>query len=160
MALVPWKRNQETAVARRPEEGFVPLRKAMDLLLQESFLAPSLFDRVFDGFGSFSASDGTNLWETNDSYIVQIALPGANPDSIDCTVDGTELRCRAESAVRAPEKATPIWQSYGGQTEYRVQLPSEVEPDKAQATYEHGILTITMPKAAHARAKSIKVVAK
>lgn len=39
-------------------------------------------------------------------------------------------------------------------------LPGEVEPDQAQATYEHGILTITLPKAAHARARSIEVEAK
>lgn len=160
MAVVPWRHNQETAVARRPEEGFVPLRQAIDRLFQESFLMPSIFDRFFESFGPSFASTGTNLWETNDSYIVQMAMPGVKPDSIDCTFEGNLLTCRAESAIQAPDNATAIWQSYGGKAQYQVTLPGEVDPDKAEARYEQGILTITMPKAAHARAKQIKVVTK
>jgi len=148
--------RSQTALMRRPEDAFVPLRQVMDRLFQESFLLPSLFD----GVGPSGIPTGTNLWETNDSYVLQMAMPGVKPDSISCTVEQNVLTCKAESAIKAPENGTPIWQSFGGQTEYRVQLPAEVESGKAQATYEYGILTITMPKAAHARAQTIKVVAK
>lgn len=145
-----------TALMRRPEEAFVPLRQVMDRLFQESFLLPS----IFSGTGLYTAPTGTNLWETNDRYIVQLAMPGMKPESISCTVEQNELTCKAESAVQGPEQANAIWQSFGGQTEYRIQLPTEVESEKAEATYEHGVLTITLPKAAHARAQTIKVVAK
>ncbi len=160
MAMVPWRRHSENAVTRRPDEGYLPLRQVMDRLFQESFLSPSLFDRFFDGAGSFGGATGTNLWETNDSYVAQMAMPGVKPDSIDCSIDGSTLVCRAESAVQAPENATSVWQSYQGQTEYHLQLPAEVEGDKAEAKYEQGTLTVKVPKVAKARAKSIKVAVK
>lgn len=146
-------KTSQTALALRPERTFMPLRQAMDRLFQESFLLPSFFD----GFSASMGETGTNLWETGDRYVVQLAMPGVNPKSINCSVEQNVLTCKAESAVQQPENANPIWQSFGGQTEYRIQLPSEVEADRAEATYEHGILTITLPKAAHARTHSIKV---
>jgi len=154
----------ETAMTRRPEEGLMPLRDVMNRLFQESFLMPSVFDRFFEefsqDFGSTWRQVGTNLYETGDNYVVQIALPGMKPDSISCTVEGNVLTCTAESLVQAPEKANALWQSFGGKAEYQVTLPGEVQSDQAQATYEHGVLTITLPKTAQARAKHIKVTAK
>ncbi len=152
---------KSTAMITRPEEVFLPLRQAMDRLFQDSFLLPSFFsDWTTGGWRSPMAIAGTNLWETNEAYVLQIAMPGMKPESISCTVEQNVLTCKAESALEAPEKATALWQSFGGQTNYRVQLPGEVESAQAQASYNDGVLTITLPKAAHARTQTIKVVAK
>src|SRR5579884_1121796 len=94
--------RSQTALMRRPEDAFVPLRQVMDRLFQESFLLPSLFD----GFGPSAIPTGTNLWETNDSYVLQMAMPGVKPDSISCTVEQNVLICKAESAIKAPENAS------------------------------------------------------
>jgi HSP20 family protein len=153
-------RSSSTAVTQRPEEGYVPLRQVMDRLFSESFLFPSLFNDMGSYGWRPTAMAGTNLWETNDSYVLQIAMPGMNADSISCTVEQNTLTCKAESALQAPPNAAPVWQTLGGQASYRIQLPAEVEAGQAQASYTDGILTITLPKAAHARTQSIKVVAK
>ena len=102
---------------------------------------------------------GTNFWETNESYVLQIALPGMKADSIEVRVEQNVLTCKGQPAVQAPANATALWQSFGGQTSYRIQLPAEVESGQAQATYQDGVLTITLPKASHARTHSIKVTA-
>lgn len=146
----------ELALADRLQQGVMPLSQAINRLFQDSFWMPSFFD----GLGPLAAGTGTNLWQTGDSYIVQIAMPGMKPDSIACTVDQQVLTVKAEPSLQVPEGAKAIWQSFGGQTEYRVQLPAEVESDSAEATYDAGILTIKLPKAAHARTHAIKVQAK
>ncbi|HLH72634.1 MAG TPA: Hsp20/alpha crystallin family protein [Chloroflexota bacterium] len=147
--------RQSVAAARRSGGEVVPLRQMLSRLFDESFLMPSLLDEMFP-----ASSDGSNLYEAGDSYIVQLAMPGVKPNSISCTVEGNVLTCTSESAVQAPEKATPIWESIGGQNEYQIQLPTEVDAANAHANYEHGILTITLPKVAHARAQAIKVTTK
>jgi HSP20 family protein len=150
-----------TELARRGDEAFLPMRQVMDRLFQESFLLPSFFNALgSSGWGGQMPTAGTNLWETNDSYIIQVAMPGMKPDSISCTVEQNVLTCSGESRLAAPEKANALWQSFGDQVNYRIQLPGEVNSGEAQASYVDGVLTITMPKAAHARTKSIKVVAK
>ena len=48
----------------------------------------------------------------------------------------------------------------GGQFRRTITLPQPVESDKAQAQYEMGILTVTLPKAEEAKARKIEVVTK
>jgi HSP20 family protein len=150
-----------TSVGRRPAEGYMPLRQAFDRLFQESFWLPSLLGNENSNYGWPSAGmAGTNFWEASEGYVLQVALPGMQPGSIDCTVEQNVLTLKAQSAVEAPANATPIWQTFGGQASFRIQLPAEVEAGQAQATYENGILTLSLPKAAHARTRQIKVTAK
>lgn len=143
-------------VSRRPEEGYLPLSQAMNRLLQDSFLFPG----GIESYGAFGATGGTNLWETNDGFVVQVAVPGVQPDALQLTVEQNILTIKGEPTVKAPENAKPIWQSLGGQAEFRVQIPGEVDSGAAEAGYEAGILTVRLPKAQHVRARTIQVTAK
>ena len=157
MAVMQRPRSEQSSgLANRQQEGAVPLNQVMQRLFQDSVLFPS----VFDGFGSAAGGGGTNLWESGDSYTIQLALPGMQADSIQATVEQDVLTVRGESALPAPEQATALWQSFGGEAAYRIQLPGEVESGQAEASYEYGILTVRLPKAARAQARTIKVTAK
>jgi len=147
---------QRGGIMRRPEEGYVPLHQAMQRLFQDSVLLPSLLEGAAGGGGTA----GTNLWETKDGYLVQLLLPGMRPESIQVSVEQGVLSASGEPAWQAPEDARPIWQSFGGQTGYRVQVPAEVDSATAEADYTHGVLTIRLPKAQHARPQTIKVTAR
>lgn len=142
--------------ARRTEPGYLPLSQAMNRLFQDSFLLPS----VFDGFNGLSGAAGTNLWETGDGYVAQVAAPGMKPDGLQLTVEQNVLTIKGEASVPAPEQGKPIWQALGGQTEFQLQIPGEVDASGAEASYEAGILTVRLPKAQHARARTIQVTAK
>ncbi|HLH74533.1 MAG TPA: Hsp20/alpha crystallin family protein [Chloroflexota bacterium] len=156
MAIAPIQQTNGTAAVARPfEAGFVPLWQAVDELFRSSFLMPSQF---FGGWASYSSPSGTNLYETGESYVVQLAMPGMKPDSITCKIEQGILTCSGEAAISAPEGANAVWQSFGGPIKYQITLPTEVDAEQAQANYENGVLTITVPKAAHARVKKIPVV--
>lgn len=150
--------NGGSSIQRVQPGGFLPLSQAVDQLFRESFLFPRGWN---EGYGSgFAAPLGSNLWESNDHYTAQFAMPGVKPDSIAVTVDHGVLIVQGEPAVAAPEGAKALWQGLTGQTQYRVSLPAQVDADQAQANYEHGILTISLPKAAAARTRTIKVNAR
>lgn len=155
---VKTQNRSNRALARRSEGRYLPLSQVIDRLFQESFLLPSLFES--DSVGTIVGPSGSNLWETNESYIAQLAMPGVKPSSIVCEIKDNVLSCRAESAVEAPANAKALWEAFDGTIEYRIELPGEVDPNKAEARYEQGVLTVVVPKAAHVQARPIKVIAK
>jgi len=98
------------AMSRRDrQEGYLPLGQAMQRLFQDSVLLPSFLQ------GGGAGVTPTNLWETAEGYVVQLALPGLRPDAIQLTIEQQVLAVRGESAWQAPERGTPIWQSFGGE---------------------------------------------
>jgi HSP20 family protein len=147
-------------IVTRGDDAYLPLRQVMDRLFQESVLLPSFFNEAVSAGSRWTPAAGTNMWETAEGFILQIALPGMKPDSINCTIEQNVLTLKAESAVPTPEKANALWQSFGSAANYRIQLPGEVESSQVEATYEGGILTLNLPKLARARSQTIKVVAK
>jgi HSP20 family protein len=148
------------SLVNRPDDAYLPLRQVMDRLFSESFLDPSFFSDAATSGSRWTTAVGTNLWETPEGYVLQVAMPGMKADSINATIEQNVLTLKAESAVTAPEKSSSIWQSLGGGANYRIQLPGEVESSQVQATYEAGVLTLNLPKHARVRAQTIKVVAK
>jgi HSP20 family protein len=100
----------------------------------------------------------SNLYETPERYIMQIVLPGVQVESLQITAQQNVLSLQGTVGVAAPEGAQGVWVGLGaGQFSEQVILPSEVDVDAASADYQNGILTLTLPKAEKAKARTIKV---
>ncbi|HIC93666.1 MAG TPA: Hsp20/alpha crystallin family protein [Anaerolineae bacterium] len=140
-----------------PFEELISLREAMDRLFEESFVRPwSLWPSLWEG------TVPVDMYETEDSVVVTAAVPGVKPEDIDITVTGDTLTIKGEvKAEREEEKANYICRErrYGAFSR-SVSLPAGLETDKAEATFENGILRLTIPKAEHAKPKTIKVKVK
>jgi HSP20 family protein len=138
--------------------GMTPLGEAMDQLFRDAFTWPHVFGArpstgQTTGFGLNS-----NLYETPESYIMQVVLPGVQVESLQITAHRNLLTLQGTAGVAAPEGAQGIWVGLGaGEFREQVTLPGEVDADKASADYQDGILTLTLPKVEHARVKTIKV---
>jgi len=144
-------RYQPTGATRLPD--------VIDRLFQESFVLPSMFDRTFGG--SAKPSLPVNLIETADSYVMQAALPGLKTDNLDIQVVGREVAIKGQIESWFPDNGSWVWRGLpSGEFFETYTLPVEVEGDQTQATYESGILTVTLPKAEHVRPKTIKVLVK
>lgn len=63
--------------------------------------------------------------------------------------------------VNVPEGATAHWHGFQqGQFQQTFTLPAPINAERAEASYNDGILTINLPKAEHAKARTVKVTAK
>jgi len=137
-----------------PASEFVSLRDAMDRLVADSFISPGNL------LGSVGAS-GTlpaNLFETSEGYIVQVAVPGIDPDKVEITIKGASVQLKGERVAPQFEQAQQIWSGIGqGVFEQAFTLPAAVDSEGASASYDQGLLTLRLPKVRSARAHTVKV---
>ena len=102
-----------------------------------------------------------DVYETDDAVVVKGALPGVRPEEVDISVTGDVLTIKGETKS---EEETKDGNYHRRELRYgafarSVALPTLVDHDKAEATFENGILTISLPKAEEVRPKSIKIAA-
>lgn len=138
-----------------PLRDFMSLRDNMDRLFEDRWVSPGSW---------LTWSPGTNylpldIFETSDDMVVRAVLPGVAPEGIDIQFQGGVLTLRAKSeATELPEGANWLVQEVTpGEYIRQVTLPRSIDADKAETTFEHGILTLTLPKTADAKPKQIKV---
>ena len=137
-----------------PFREMVSLRDAVNSLLQESFVRPG---------GVPGAGGPTTLpldvAETENEFVVKASLPGIKPEDVQITVHGDTLTIRGESKAEE-EKQGRTWhlrERRSGVFRRSLSLATPIDADKANARFEHGVLTLTLPKSEQARPKQIKI---
>lgn len=123
----------------------------------------SAMDRIFDETwrtvrGNADSTLALDVHETDGSYIIQTALPGANPDSIHVSVHEGVLTISTEIAQTPVENSRTLLQErvYGKFTR-SLRLPQMVDLDNVNAAFENGVLTLTLPKSPEAQPRQIPV---
>jgi HSP20 family protein len=145
-----------TLVRRTSPLGeLVSLRQAMDRLFEDSFVRPR-------GWGfptEMGASLPLDVTNTADALVVEAALPGIRPEDVEITVEDGTLTIHAESKDerRETEGETLISEIRRGSMSRTVTLPTGLEPDKATATFENGVLRLTFPRAEAVKPRQIRI---
>jgi len=131
------------------------LREAMDRLFDDAFTHPI-------NMGAVSTMPAIDMYQNEDDLIVKASLPGLTKEDVDITVTENVLTLRGEYKTDENEagKAYHLREQRHGIFERSISLPTDIEVDKAQAVFEHGILTITLPKAEAVKPKVISIKAK
>ncbi len=145
-------------VPREPMREMLSLREAMDKLFEESFVGP----RGWLGLSGEAISLPLDVYQTENDIVVTAPVPGIKPEDIDISISGDTLTIRGETmAEERVEKGSFIRQERRyGRFERSMTLPVEVQAEKAAATFENGVLTLTLPKAEAVKPKQIKVTVK
>jgi len=124
-----------------------------------------LFDGIFgegavDPFGWFGsrAFPTMNFWEDDHGFYAEAEVPGLKMENLEVTVVGNELTLKGE---RKPlEQAGMVYhrreRSLGTFTR-TLRLPAEIDASKVEAKLEHGVLTVTLPKAEQAKPRKVTV---
>ncbi|MCS7050098.1 MAG: Hsp20/alpha crystallin family protein [Thermomicrobium sp.] len=121
------------------------------------------FDRLFSELTRWRATEElgipVDLQETDDAIVVRASLPGVRPEDLTVEIRQGVLTIRAETREEREEtKGTWHIRERRVGTLYRaLTLPAPVREDEAQASYEHGVLEIRLPKAEAAERRRIPV---
>src|SRR5215469_13961314 len=133
----------------------VSLREAMDRLFEDSFISP----RNIAQWGGRGAA--ANLFETPEGFILQVPMPGVNPDEVEITAQQDTLTLKWQTKLNVPQNATVHWNSFStGQFQQSFTLPAPINSERAEADYTNGVLTLNLPRAEHVKARTVKVTAK
>ena len=138
-----------------PFREMISLRQAMDRLFEDSFVRfPHLSG---DGVREFPI----DVYQTKKDLVVKAALPGVKPEEVDITITDDAVTIKGEHAEEQETKEDDYLyrERYYGAFSRSVAIPVKVKGDKTEATFEEGVLTLTLPKAEEIKPRQIKIKA-
>lgn len=147
------------SIDRRRSAGFMPLRDAMDRLFEGSYV-PGM------GASISSAFPPTDMHATDNEIVVSLAVPGARPDDIQISVTGETVTISGEihdvfhrplEGQQRSRTNTYFEEIWTGRFQRSFSLPFDVDANRADATYDNGILTLVLPKSEAAKPHRIQV---
>jgi len=143
-----------TIIRGNPWREMRTLREAMDELLEESFVRPS--QRQMER-SERRLRLPLDVYTTPEEIVILASLPGLTADEVEITLDGDRLTIRGE--LRPPlENVDYLFQERAyGPFSRTLTLNVPVDTDEAEATFENGVLRLTLPKAEETRPKTIEV---
>ncbi len=145
MTIARWNPNHEV----------LTMREAMNRLFDEAFTSNG-----FDMGGTRYARLPIDAYSTDESIVVTAAVPGVNPGDVEITIEGDNLTIRGRIVARMDDVNYIVTERFDGNFSRSLQLNVPVDVENVEATFENGILTLTLPKAEEVRPKVIKVQAR
>ena len=144
-------------VRYNPNRGYLSMQDTMNSLVNALFNGGE--SGLASGTGEFAPR--MDLLETEDAFIAKLTMPGLDKKDIDISVTDGVLTIKGETKEeeeKEDEKGSWLVREHRHCSYFRsVRLPSEVAPEKAEAEYKNGVLTLTLPKAEEVKPKSIPV---
>ena len=158
--LIPWGRNERSSSvpsAYRGEEvnPFLTFHREMNRLFDDVF---SRFDSTMPSFFERSTAwPRVEVVETDKNVRIAAELPGLDEKHVEVSVSDNVLTIRGEKKTHIDDKERHFSERYYGRFERVIPLPFEVEDERAEASFENGVLTVTLPKSPRAAAKMKRI---
>ncbi len=121
-------------------------------------------NRLWRGFGGYR--EGSEDWnipidviQKPEEIIVKASLPGIKPEDIDITIEDNVLALRAERSSELEDSGAGylVRERTAGSYYRALRLPDTIDTAKIQSEYEHGVLTVSLPRAEEKKPRRIKV---
>src|ERR1700720_1623161 len=145
-----------TLIARYdPFREFVTLQDRMNRLFRDP-RGPEGHD---ESLTTTAFAPPVDVYEDEHNIVLKIEVPGIDEKDIDVRIENNTLTVHGERKFEKEEKEENfrrVERQYGSFTR-QFTLPNTVDPEQVNATYDKGVLKITLAKKAEAKPKQIKV---
>lgn len=136
------------------------LRQAMDQLFQDNFNRMSQ-----PGYANGGANDNTtaaltpraDAWESSDELMIELSLPGVNPDDVDIVFEQDTLTIQGNFQNSEEGRNWVLRERPRGTFRRRFTLQVPVDVEKVEANYQNGILSLRLPKSEVVKPRKISV---
>jgi HSP20 family protein len=141
-----------TLIRWNPVRELLTLREAMD----QAFNA--LPFRSMDPFGRPTPLP-IDAYMTDEALVLIADVPGLKPEDLSVTLEGDTVTIRGEIKPAAEKGSYLLRERLFGRFERTLTVNTPIEPNNVEATFENGVLTLTLPRAAEVRPRQITVKA-
>jgi HSP20 family protein len=159
MNIIPWRNKKAEPTVEPAESSLATLRDEMSRLFERFFREPFDVGLSKAWPAAFGRGVRMDLAESEKDVVIKAELPGVDPNDVEINVTGNMLTVRGEKKEEKEEKKRDyhfVERSYGG-FHRSVQLPSSVNPEKVDAEFKNGVLTVKLAKRTDAKPKRITV---
>ena len=139
-------------IRREPHYRLPDVRRAMESLFEDSLFGhPDTFWK--------EAFPPVDMFQNAKEVVVKVSVPGVRRKDLDISITGDTLTIKGETKVDEQVKREDyVYQEHRyGSFARSVVLPVAVKADKVEASLEHGVLTVTLPKSRKAVATVVKI---
>lgn len=119
----------------------------------------SLFDNFWNGglLGDRKLSIDVDISEDKDGYFVHADIPGVEQKDIDVSVGHNYLTISAKREFYHEDKKHHAQECHYGQMQRTISLPDNVDTNKIEAKYAHGVLKLHLPKSEQHKPRKINI---
>ena len=113
-----------------------------------------------DGFGTLAAwVPPVDIFEEGDHIRIMAEVPGVRPEDVKISLENDVLTIHGSKQQTAEERTERVhrYERTYGSFERSFTLPTTVDANAIKASYEHGVLTVTLPKVERAKPRQIEV---
>ncbi|NJL54973.1 Hsp20/alpha crystallin family protein [bacterium] len=140
-----------TVIRWNPFRELAAMQSAMDRIFEDTWREAH---PVFEG-----NSLPIDAHETDGAYRIVANVPGVNPDDITINLHDNTLTIGVEIQREQPQEGTRslVQERFYGKLTRSIRLPQPVETEAVEASYDNGVLTLSLPKSAEAQPRRIAV---
>ncbi len=141
-------------LVRSEPMGLTSLRQAMDSLFEDAMVRPS---RAWSALKL--EEPAIDMYQTEKDVVVKASMPGIKAEDVDISVIGDMLSISGKTCEEQEVREEDYFrrEMRCGTFSRSLQVPVAVNVDKAEAVFENGVLTLTMPKSEEAKPKRLSV---
>jgi HSP20 family protein len=142
-----------TLIRRNSPFGeLLSLRQAMDRLFEDSFVRPG-------SLGESQSALAVDVSSNEDEIVIEAAMPGVRPEDVDISVLGDTLTISGQTrdAKQGEESGYSYREIRRGAFSRSLTLPGGLDADRSTASFENGMLRLTIPKAEEAKPRQIRI---
>lgn len=158
--LIPW--NRKTALERGgSEHPLLTFQREMDRLFDEIWQRWDLTPTSGNAGERFGWVPQTDIAESEEAVEVTMELPGLGEEDIEIVQEGDRLIVRGEKRQERQEGGRETgWllsERRWGTFQRVMPLPSTIDRDRIEATFDKGVLTLTLPKTEDAKRETRRI---
>ena len=156
--LIPWTGSRRGGALRQGSDPMRTLQSSLNQVFEDFFRGLDMPGLASSELAGVRMPD-IDVQDTGNSLEIRAELPGMSEDDVELSLSDGALVIRGEKRQERSEEDERyvLRERAFGRIERAVPLPEGVDPDRAEASFRNGVLTVTIPKTEQGRASMKRI---